>query len=199
MNDDIRVYNRRISREEWEQLTKFLDSLGSKIDEKKHKMNALTETIVDATSFLPFMKSGGWYALNVTYNYKSGELKVSLRPIGKGAMPARRALRQEESEAGRASRHERGKDRKEDRRDQVTAMSDHNPVLCHLCVKEFPYEERSYLLRSEEAIRENVRDVGVIICPRCAEKLGNQGYRKAVAASGHRLLIKDADAQRKAR
>jgi len=81
MNNGLKIYNKKISRKEWEQLTKFLDSLGSKGDEKKHEMTALTETTVDVTSFLPFMKSGEWYALNITYNSKSDELGVIPHPI----------------------------------------------------------------------------------------------------------------------
>lgn len=81
VNGGIKIYNRKISRKEWGRLVEFLDSLGSKGDEKKHEMKALTETTVDVTSFLPFMKSGEWYALHTTYNSKSDELEVILRPI----------------------------------------------------------------------------------------------------------------------
>lgn len=50
--------------------------------------------------------------------------------------------------------------------------------------------EYFWWIRSEEAIFKNPTDVGVRVCPQCAEKLLNQGYRLATAKSGHRMICK---------
>ncbi len=66
-------------------------------------------------------------------------------------------------------------------------------VSCHLCCKEFPYEMRHYMFRSEEEIRKNVHDSAVMICPQCAEKLLTQGYRSCTAKSGQRLILREGE------